>query len=260
MPNPKISVVMPSYNQANYLEEAIESVLNQPYENVELIIVDGLSTDGSVDIIHKYKKRANVKAIVEKDNGQADALQKGFLLCSGEIYAWLNSDDVYAPDAFRRVVETFEQHPQAEVVNGELHVINEHSAFVAVWPRKKVPAKQWVHHPQPIGQPSTFFRATLYKKVGGVNSMYRYAMDYDLFFRFALAKARFHYIDDCLALFRVHSQSKTMFSLPYKFWREDIAIYYKLTKGRLWSGFYYWKFRGMLSAIVKQKILKSRKF
>src|SRR5688572_17262033 len=108
MPKPKISVVMPSFNQAGYLEEAIKSVLDQPYENVELIIVDGLSTDGSVEIINSYKNRSNVKAIVEKDNGQADALRKGFSLCSGDIYAWLNSDDVYAEDAFRLVVEVFE--------------------------------------------------------------------------------------------------------------------------------------------------------
>jgi glycosyltransferase involved in cell wall biosynthesis len=259
MNHPKISVVMPSYNQASFIEEAINSILNQSYKNFELIIVDAISTDGTIRLLNQYTSHPNVKIIVEKDNGQADALKKGFVQCSGDIYAWLNSDDVYAPEAFQTVAGIFSQHKKVDVINGELHVINERSEFTAVWPRKKITPRQWLHYPQAIGQPSTFFKADIYKQVGGINSQYTYAMDYDLFFRFALANANLIYMDDCLAFFRVHDQSKTM-ALPFKFWKEELAIFYQLSNKKLLSGFYYWKFRGIISTVIKHKILNSRKF
>lgn len=255
----KISVVMPSFNQAHFIEEAINSVLSQSYKNFELIIVDGLSTDGSIDIIKKFEGLDNVKTIIEKDKGQADALYKGFLKCTGEIFAWLNSDDVYEVDAFQKVIKTFEKNNDIDVINGELNVIDDVSNFIAVWPRKKISNRQWMHYPQVIGQPSTFFKASIFRKVGGINPKYHYAMDYDLFFRFVLANANLHYIDDVLAKFRVHGQSKTM-SLPYKFWKEEIKVFYQLSNKKLMSGFYYWKFRGICSTIIKQKFLRTRRY
>lgn len=256
----KISVVMPSYNQVDFIDEAIQSVLTQSYQNFELIIVDGMSTDGTVDKILNYKNHPNVtKLIIEKDKGQTDALYKGFQYCTGDIFTWLNSDDVFAENAFQSVVNEFSRFPGIDVLNGELDVIDDQSNWVAVWPRKKITNRQWLHYPQAIGQPSTFFTSKLFKKVGGINSSLNYAMDYDLFFRFALSNARFHFSDLHLAKFRVHSQSKTM-ALPYKFWKEEIAVFYKLSEKKILSGFYYWKFRGIFSTIVKQHILKSRKF
>lgn len=256
----KISVVMPSYNQAAFIDEAIQSILCQSYKKFELIIVDGLSTDGTVEKLRKYEGNEQVvKIIIEKDKGQTDALHKGFQYCSGDIYTWLNSDDVFVENAFQHVVNEFTKYPEISVLNGELNVINEQSRWIARWPRRKISNKQWLHYPQTIGQPSTFFTSEIFWKVGAINPAYNYAMDYDLFFRFALANAKFHYIDDALADFRVHDQSKTM-ALPYKFWKEEIKVFYKLSSKKIISGFYYWKFRGILSTIVKKHILKSRKF
>jgi glycosyltransferase involved in cell wall biosynthesis len=256
----KISVVMPSYNQAEFIEESIDSILSQSYKNFELIIVDGLSTDGTIEILKKYENNEHIKKIiVEKDKGQTDALDKGFRYCSGDIFTWLNSDDTYAPGAFQQVVDIFTSNPDVDLLNGELNVINEKSGFISKWPRKKISNKSWLHYPQTIGQPSTFFTAKLFKKVGGINPKYNYAMDYDLFFRFALSNARFFFTDETLANFRVHSHSKTM-ALPYKFWKEEISVFYTLSNKKLFSGFYYWKLRGIIGTIVREKILNSRKF
>jgi glycosyltransferase involved in cell wall biosynthesis len=260
MKHPKISIVMPSYNQASFIEEAIESILSQSYSNFELIIVDGLSTDGTIEKLLKYESNSHVKKIIiEKDKGQTDALYKGFQYCSGDIYAWLNSDDSFTENAFQHVVNVFHEHSEIDVINGESNVVDENSNWIAKWPRRKLSNRQWLHCPQPISQPSTFFTSSIFKMVGAINPKYNYAMDYDLFLRFALAGAKFWYSDVDLANFRVHSKSKTM-ALPYKFWREEIKVYYTLSNKRLFSGFYYWKFRGIFSTIIKEKVLKSRKF
>jgi glycosyltransferase involved in cell wall biosynthesis len=258
MSNPKISVVMPSYNQNFFIGESIESVLSQSYENFELIIVDGCSNDGAQEKILTYKENKKISnIIIEKDDGQADALRKGFNCCTGDIYCWLNSDDVFERDTFKVVAEEFTAG--IDVLNGGLNVIDADSKFVSTWPQRRIPNEKWLHFPQTIGQPSTFFSAEIFNRVGGISRQFRYAMDYDLFFRFALAGARFHYIDRSLANFRVHSESKTM-SLPYKFWKEEISIFHQLSGGKIFSGFYYWKFRGILSYIVKEHLLKNRKF
>ena len=101
---PKISIVMPSYNQVEFIERSILSVLNQNYQNYELLIIDGGSNDGTIEIIKKYQKYITFW-ISEKDKGQSDALNKGFKLCTGEIYGWLNSDDVYLPNAFKLIMK-----------------------------------------------------------------------------------------------------------------------------------------------------------
>ena len=256
----QISVVMPSYNQALFIEDSIKSILSQSYINFEVIIVDGFSTDGTIEILKKYEKNEKIKKIIiEKDHGQADALCKGFKYCTGDILCWLNSDDLYEVNAFKRVVEMFRQNPCIDVLNGELEVIDERSNWVAMWPRKIITNQQWMHYPQTIGQPSTFFTSKIYRKVGGINPNYNYAMDYDLFLRFAIANARFEYVNHSLAKFRVHNHSKTM-ALPYKFWKEEIKVYYTCSNKKVFSGFYYWKFRGILSTIFKEKVLRSRKF
>ena len=112
---PKISIVMPSYNQVKFIERSILSVLNQNYPNIELIIIDCESKDGTIEIIKHYETHI-AYWVSEQDKGQSDALNKGFKLCSGEIYGWLNSDDIYLPDAFTHVLKAFEKHPNKKIV------------------------------------------------------------------------------------------------------------------------------------------------
>ena len=106
---PKISIVMPSYNKVKFIERSILSILNQDYPNTELIIIDGGSDDGTIDIIKKYDHKISYW-VSEKDQGQSDALNKGFKHCSGEIYGWLNSDDLYLPNAFKNAISVFERN------------------------------------------------------------------------------------------------------------------------------------------------------
>ena len=116
--HPKISIVMPSYNQAQFIERCILSVINQDYANTELIIIDGGSKDGTVDIIQKYKNKITLW-ISEKDRGQSDALNKGFKHCKGEIFGWLNSDDIYLPNTFKFIIEALEKNPEKNIFHGD---------------------------------------------------------------------------------------------------------------------------------------------
>ena len=115
---PKISIVMPSYNQVEFIERSILSVLNQNYPNIELIIIDGGSTDATIDIIKKYEKSIAFW-VSEKDQGQSDALNKGFKRCTGEIYGWLNSDDVYLPNVFKSVSLAFKKNQNKKIIFGD---------------------------------------------------------------------------------------------------------------------------------------------
>jgi len=251
---PKISIVMPSYNQAEFIDEAIKSILSQSYSNYELVIVDGLSTDGTIEILQKYRGHEKIKQIIiEKDNGQVDALIKGFNLCAGDIFAWLNSDDIYLPNALQKVANTFAEN-EIDVLNGEVNFIDKNSAVIGRFKRKKAQNKKWYNYPQMIAQQGTFFSEKIYKQIGGLNKDYAHCMDYDLFFRFAINNAKFYFIDEILAEFRLHDNSKTV-SLPYKMWKEEFKIFYRLSKGKIFSLFYYWKLRGILSTIIRGNAL-----
>ena len=247
----KISIVMPSYNQANFIEETINSILCQSYPNFELIIVDGNSTDGTVSILERYRGHEKIKKIIiESDEGQVDALVKGFALCNGDIFAWLNSDDIYMPGALEKVAGVFSNNA-IDVLNGEVNYIDKYSRVTGRWKRKKVKNSDWYHYPQMIAQPGTFYTAAIFKKAGGINKQFAHCMDYDLFFRFAINGAKFYFIDDVVAGFRLHENSKTV-SLPYKMWKEEFTIFYRLSKGKIFSWFYYWKLRGILATLFKR--------
>ncbi len=122
---PHVSIITPSYNQAQFLEETIRSVISQDYAGIEYIIIDGGSTDGSVEIIRQYASRV-AHWVSEPDQGQADAINKGFQRATGDIVTWLNADDVYVTrDAIRLVVMAFQAHPHADIVYGDAMTIDE---------------------------------------------------------------------------------------------------------------------------------------
>lgn len=204
---PLISVVTPSYNQAKFLEETILSVLEQDYPNLEYMVIDGGSTDGSVDIIRKYADRL-AYWVSEPDRGQTHAIQKGFDRSAGEILAWLNSDDTYEPGALSAVAEIFRREPQTDVVYGNANLIDHDSRFLREI--RCVP-----YHPLalPVAlnmhQASTFWRRSLFERVGGLNQEHQYGgMDADLFFRFARAGAKFAFLRRTLSNYRQHAEAK----------------------------------------------------
>jgi len=206
-PLPKVTIVTPSYNQGPFLEETIRSVLLQDYPNLEYIVIDGGSTDNSVDIIRRYEPWLAHWAS-EPDRGQSNAINKGFRAGSGRIMAWLNSDDCYTEGAVRHVVDYFESNPAADVVCGFRqtidHVRNQRNrGFVHLKPDRYSLSRACY-----IAQETIFWRRSVWETVGEVDEACQYAMDYDLWQRMLSAGYRFHLLPRFLGLFRIHGESK----------------------------------------------------
>lgn len=203
---PRITLVMPSYNQARYLEVAIRSVLLQDYENLEYIVLDGGSTDGSVDIIKHYSSYIS-RWESKPDGGQAAALWRGFNGASGEIFCWLNSDDMLLPGTLRYVGEVMSRRRGVEFLYGNRLVIDDVCRVVDrhVWPFL-ITRWHWGSG-QPVAQECCFWRAALYRRVGGVDPEKYFIMDYDLFVRMWQV-ARFTKSTRLLGCLRLHSDSK----------------------------------------------------
>ncbi len=204
---PKITVVTPSYNQARFLEQTILSVLNQGYPNLEYIIMDGGSTDGSVEIIRKYKDRL-AYWVSEPDDGQADAIYRGFERSTGEILGWLNSDDYYLPGALWAVGEFFATHPSAEWVIGHSIQVDESGRLLCQRWCPRVTFNSLLYWKVGFEQPASFWRRGPFFAVGGFSREMQYCFDYDLFFRLA-RRSQPGRINVFLAATRLHAATKT---------------------------------------------------
>ena len=173
---PLVTVVTPSFNQAPFLEETINSVLGQTYPNVEYIITDGGSTDGSVEIIQRYQKKL-AHWVSEEDRGQTDAINKGFALAKGEILAWINSDDTLLPKAVEEAVQFLQDHPEIGLVYGDTNYIDEKSRVIGRFPVAQTDLPRlrrgYVHIPQQ----ASFFRKAIWDQVGPLDPEFFFAMD-----------------------------------------------------------------------------------
>jgi glycosyltransferase involved in cell wall biosynthesis len=205
---PRISIVTPSYNQAQFLEETLRSVLLQNYPNLEYIVMDGGSNDGSVDIIRKYEKHLAYWTS-EKDGGAADAIAKGFERATGSIMAYLNSDDPYRPGAFSAVIRVFQEHPECDFVFGNTYWTDPGGSVLAE--RRQTPfwPASYLYGGADMQQPSTFWRRELYLKAGGADPSFAFAFDTDLFCRFIARGARFRHLNRFLSCYRIHPESKS---------------------------------------------------
>ena len=204
---PSIAVVTPSYNTGRHIGAAVRSVLDQDYPNFDYIVMDGGSTDQTVDVLCGFGDR--LRWVCRKDNGQADAINKGFAQTSGEILSWLNSDDMYAPGAFRAVAEFFAANPDVDVVYGDANYTDARGRFIAscvhVEPFNR---RRLFLYSDFIVQPATFFRRSAYEAVGGVDPDLHWAMDYDLWLKMA-RRFNFAYLPRRLADFRWLANNKT---------------------------------------------------
>jgi glycosyltransferase involved in cell wall biosynthesis len=205
---PKISVVTPSYNQGEFLERTICSVLDQGYPNLEYIVIDGGSTDGSLEIIKKYEKHLSYW-VSEPDQGQGDAINKGFLKSTGQILAWINSDDVYLPGAFWKIAELFNKNSNAAIVYGDYIKVDSEDKCVALRRQPSFSYRICLYGYLTIMQPASFFGRQAFLDAGGVDIAYEYAMDYDLILRLAKGRRVVH-TKEYLAAFRIHSSSKSV--------------------------------------------------
>ena len=207
-PPPFVSIVTPSFNHAQFLERTMQSVLQQNYSNLEYIVQDGGSTDGTDRILEKYRTKLK-SAESRPDRGQAHALNLGFQHASGEIMAWLNSDDLLLPAAISYVVAFFLAHPDVEVVYGHRININEHDQEIGRWimPSHDDELLRWADY---IPQETLFWRRRIWEKVGAsVDESFQFAVDWDLLLRFQNAGAKFARLPRFLGAFRVHAAQKT---------------------------------------------------
>ncbi|MBK7455349.1 MAG: glycosyltransferase [Anaerolineales bacterium] len=222
---PLVSIITPSFNQAQYLEATIQSVLGQDYPRIEYIIVDVGSTDGSVDLIKKYEGRL-ARWVSEQDKGQTDAINKGFNRANGEILAWLNSDDTYNPGAVSAAVKFLMDNPEIAMVYADCDFINEQGGVIG-----KFNSAQTDHHRLREGyvhipQQTMFFRAKYWKELGPLDPSFYFAMDYDLWTRIS-ARAPIKYLrGQTWANFRIHNFGKTS-SADDRCWPEMLRVHYR---------------------------------
>lgn len=206
---PPVSVVTPSYDSASFIEETIMSIKNQTYSNIEHIIMDGGSTDGTLDIIKKYEGTYNMRWISQPDKGQSDAINKGWQSSGGEILSWLNSDDTYLPQAVETAVKFLNDYPDVSVVYGDCNMINEQGEIIGRFPAHEFDLEEMLCRELMIAQPAAFFRREILDKVGFLDIDLYYAMDFDLWVRIAISGLKLKYIPQLLASFRVYPETKT---------------------------------------------------
>jgi len=215
-----VSIITPSFNQARYLEQAIQSVLGQDYPRVEYIVVDGASTDGSVEIVKKYENKL-AWWVSEKDMGQGDAINKGLARAKGEIVAWLNSDDYYLLGTISAVVKIFEENPDVVLVYGNMLAVDEHGKTFNTLAYKQLSLQDLLCF-QIIGQPSVFFRREALEKAGFLDSTFHFLLDHHLWIRIAQHGKILH-VPQTWAAARYHAEAKNR-AKAVEFGREAFRI------------------------------------
>lgn len=242
----KLSIVIPTLNQADTIEDTLLSILAQNYGNVEIIVMDGASSDNTLAVLERYKPWI-AHLISRNDGGQSQAINQGFRLATGDIYAWINSDDYYLPGTFHKVVKRFHTDPHSRFAVGAGDVISKNHAFLRHVPALPMDAETMLNwrNDRWVMQQSCFWKRSLWQEVGGVDESLHLLMDYDLWFRFSkLTEAAL--IEDTLAAMRYYPEVKTVRNKE-KF-AEEMA--YVLAKNGAYADV-----RSFVADIIKEKIM-----
>ncbi len=195
-----LTIITPTFNSARYLEETMESVLSQDFEGLEYILVDGGSTDGTVDIIRRRAQgERRIRWISEPDEGIADAFNKGIALAGGELIGIINSDDHYLPGTLAAVAAAYRAHPECDVFHGDMLRMKGDTVLFRLVPAD---VKSHIWREMPLNHPTVFVTRRAYDKVGGFDKSVRIAMDYDMMLRLHKSGCRFHYLQQPLAAMR----------------------------------------------------------
>jgi glycosyltransferase involved in cell wall biosynthesis len=226
---PRISVIVPSFNQEKYLELTLRSILDQNYPELELIVIDGGSKDGSADIIRKYQQHMKFWCS-EPDGGQTQGIIKGFAHATGEILCFLNSDDLFAPGVLNEVAEYFSQHPDVDAVYGDTLWID--AEGMALRQQKEIPFNRfiWLYTYNYIPGMSMYWRRSIYDRTGGFDPAFQLAFDADLWIRLSDAGGKIKHITRQWSQMRFYPQQKNL-RLRVKSDQEDMLI-----RSRYWKG------------------------
>lgn len=219
-PRPLVSVITPSFNSGEFLEETIQSVLSQDYPNLEYIVMDGGSTDGSLPVLERYQDR--LRYISEPDGGASDAINRGFQIARGEILTWIGADDLYLPGAVSAAVEALQEQPAAAVVYGEGYWIDEAGKQLGRYPTVAPYSPSMFRKECSICQPAAFLRRAAVESVGGLDDALQSSFDYDLWIRLS-RHCSFHAIPRYLACSRQHRRNKSLGQKRLMF-EESIAL------------------------------------
>lgn len=224
---PKISIVTASYNQGHFIEEMIQSVINQNYPNLEYIVIDGGSTDNSIEIIKKYQQHFTYW-VSEKDKGQANAINKGLQLCTGKIFNWLNSDDYLEPGALFNIAQSF-ANEQVMMVAGKVRTFSKTDEQIIANQHLSAQGLMCWEPGVKFVQPGVWMRRELIAQCGGIDEQFHFAFDWDLYIRYLYCFPNVKELDELLVHFRLHENSKTQ-SLSERFTIEEQKIIEKLYK------------------------------
>ena len=222
--SPLISVVTPSFNQREFIGEALASVQRQNHKNCEHLVIDGMSTDGTVDLLRSLAGEKNIVWISEQDSGQSEALNKGFRRAKGEIIGWLNSDDRYRAGCFEHVVQAFEDNPEVDIIYGDYLTMDESGKVLKI--RREIEFSAFIllyHRVLYIPTTATFFRRRIFDENNWLKENLQYAMDLEFFIRLSARGYRFKHLPEILAGFRIHPESKSC-SFPDRQRREHQQV------------------------------------
>lgn len=253
---PLVSIVTPSYNQGRFIEETILSVLNQDYPNIEYLIIDGGSTDGTLDILRKYEDQ--LIWVSEPDKGQSDAVNKGWRLARGEFLSWLNSDDVATPLAVRNSVRILQSNPDIVMTFGANIEIDADGREIGVWELREFDYHQLAGHPDWVAPPMMMSRRSVLERLGMLDTSLHYAMDYDLFVRLS-RHGKVHYLPVYLHRFRRHSTAKSV--IGWDAHKREILLvnkrYGSVQRGRLLRQYWSTRIRRFTNSILP---VRTRRF
>ena len=239
--NPYFSVITPSWNQGEFLGGCIESVLKQEDSGFEHLIFDNCSTDSTAEVVSRYR---HVRCVVERDQGQSDAINKGFLAAKGEIICWLNSDDAYPPELFRRLRELFAD-PAVDVVFGDALQKNYDGSADQVAParfEKREDLVRWWSRDVKLHQPAIFFRRSVREQTGLLDESLHYALDYEYWWRMS-EKHRYLYVPEVLAIQHRQPESKTIMA-----WHRVME-----ERERIFSPYYHLLGQENLATLMREK-------